>query len=615
VVTSRKIPLVVCSVVVALTGCSGGGGGDSESAPPPAVTPAPITRLTLTGTVTTRTVIPDAEVIVKDKRGNSARGKTDKNGAYGVDTTTLEPPFLVSAVTPTGTLYSVSADASAAANINVTPLTSLVVGSWYNAQGIPVTTAFNAPTTNPAPAPREVGLMAGVVQNTVQLWLDQAGVSTDFNLISTPFTVNGTGIAAVLNQATVNTSSGQITITDGLTTQNSTVTATGGTMAASTTTTAPSATTVSAASTVVPTQTAQQQALDGITATLTELAAVVNAKGTALTPADVKPFIDSAIFHDGLGIEDVAAEIDRSLGIGATISFQVLQILSLNTTSNLARAIFILSKTQNGTTARQREEFFFKKVGNKWLLSGNNQIANLQLQAEARNEQHASIAGIDGPNIEVTVRVPTGVISGATITGGGFWSFTPLNGVATANVPRGILAAKPFSVEPIPVGPTSPSPPALVTSFENYSINSGLLSALVPAGSIFTFRLARKNGVVERYDVPLNAFTTERISITSPTANTLASARLGQQLNVVWTLPRTYAIQELSLTAIGYTGSQTNPLTRQCETRGPILGATTTTAAITIPSSCEGLPVKEVNLHLVVEGINGERSEVTHFFK
>lgn len=570
----------------------------------------------MTGTVTTRSVVPDAEVIVKDKRGRTARGRTDKNGAYGVDASVLEPPFLVNVSAPTGNLYSVSADANTTTNINVTPLTSLVVGSWYNAQGVPVITAFNAPTSNPAPLPREVGLMTGMVQNTVQLWLDQAGVSSDFNIISTPFTVNGTGIATVLDRATINTSSGQITITNGVTTQNSTVTATGGTMAASTTTTAPSATTVSAASTVLPTQTVQQQALDGITATLNELAAVVNAKGASLTPADVKPFLDPAIFHDGLGIEDVAAEIDRSLGIGATISFQVLQILSLNTAviPNVARAIFILSKTQNGNTARQREEFFFKKVNNKWLLSGNNQIANLQLQAEARNEQHASIVGIDGPNIEVTVRVPSGVISGATISGGGFgWNLAPLTRVATADTPRGILAAKPFDAEP--AVPLSPSTPALVTSFENYTLNSGVLSTLVPAGTIFTFRLTKRTGVVERYDVPLNAFSTERISITSPTGNTLAAATLGQQLNIAWTLPKTYAIQELSLTAVGFAGSQASSLTRQCETRGPILGATTTAAAITIPSTCQGSPVTEVNLHLVVEGTNGERSEVIHFFK
>src|SRR5262249_19071588 len=112
--------------------------------------------------------------------------------------------------------YSVSADADAASVVNVTPLTDLIIRSWYSVQNLDVADGFADPVTNPPPSPTEVSLISNVVVQVTALWLQQAGVdTTNFNPINTPSTAAGTGVDQVLDQTTINTDTGQITITDG----------------------------------------------------------------------------------------------------------------------------------------------------------------------------------------------------------------------------------------------------------------------------------------------------------------------------------------------------------------------------------------------------------------
>lgn len=576
-VTHRLTIWAMSLVLLLLGGCGGGGGGgDGAGAPPP-----PPAATTVSGTAATGAPLAGVRVTLKDSQGQSRTATTAANGTYSVDTSGLAPPFFIKAERSAGNLYSVSADANTTTTINITPLTDLIIRSWYNVQTIAVDTAFGAPATNPPPSPREVQLIASVVQKVVQLWLDQAGVSAGFNLISTPFSANSTGIDLVLDRTTVDPSLGRITIRDGTTTQVSTLAASGGAINVSTTTTSPSGTTSSTASTVVPVLSAQQQALADITAGLGRFAATVNTRGTALLAADVLPFFDPNLLDDGLNASQSAAGIAEFLK-GVTLAFEVLEIRSLDTTNNVARVVVEIASTQAGATSREREEFTFRKVGSSWLLSGNGRIASVRLNAEARRDQGAHTFTV-GPAINVHVTAPAGTVTGATVSGGGIWPNTALR--------AGLPSVEPWG------------------NASNFFINSGVLPTLVPAGTEFTITLIRADGSRVSYVEPSNAFTTELISITSPTGSTLANATLGQPLNVSWTLPTTFPIQSIWLSAGGNTETST------CWTEGPVLGRTTTSAQITIPTLCANLAVRSVNLNLAVNGVNGERSHVIHFFR
>jgi hypothetical protein len=576
--------IVLLSAGLVFTSCSSGGGGGGG-------TQGGQSQLTLSGTAASGKPIAGAALILKDSLGQSLSATTAANGTYSLDTTGLTPPFLIQIASGgSTTLYSVSADANPQ-TVNVTPLTDVIVRSWYGVQNVSVDTAFNAPASNPAPAPASVSVISTLVQNTMQLWLNQAGVTAGtFNLISTPFTANGTGVDLVLDQTTVNPSTGSLVISDGTITQTSTLTVTPatGSIGVATTTTGPNGTSSSTNTTVVPVQTAQQTALDAISTSLNNFAAVVNAKGTALTVADVQQYFDPGLLNDGLSKDQFVQQAVASLA-GRTISFTVLSINNLDTANNVADVVFLLSQSQGGQTETETSEFFFKQVGGTWLLSGNQRIASVDVVAEMRTNQGA-FSGDNGPDINVDVQPPQGTVSGVTISGGGIWTSATLTQSGIVSDPSGTL--------------------------DHYYINSGpLLSNLPPAGSPFTVTLALASGGSVSYTLPINSWTDEAISITSPTGSTLADANLGSSLLVNWTLPTTFPIARVKLSVLTFTGDQNNPATIQCDTDGPILGITATSATVTVPTTCSGLPVLQVNLNLSVDGVNGEREEVIYQFQ
>jgi hypothetical protein len=95
----------------------------------------------------------------------------------------------------------------------------------------------------------------------------------------------------------------------------------------------------------------------------------------------------------------------------------------------------------------------------------------------------------------------------------------------------------------------------------------------------------------------------------------LNDAHLGSPLDVSWTLPKTFLIASIRISALTFTGDQNLTSTFQCEAEGPVLGTTATTAAIIIPSTCHGQAVLQANLNIVVEGINGERNRIIYRFQ
>jgi hypothetical protein len=573
--------IVLLSAGLVFTSCSSGGGGGGTQG----------VQYNLSGTVASGSPVGGAALILKDSLGQSLSATTAANGTYSLNTAGLTPPFLIQVATNgSTTLYSVSADANPQ-TVNVTPLTDVIVRSWYGVQSVSADTAFNAPASNPAPTPASVSIISTLVQNAVQLWLNQAGVTAaTFNLISTPFTANGTGVDLVLDQTTVNPSTGSLVISDGTTTQTSTLTVTPatGSIGVSTTTTGPNGTSSSTNTTVVPTQSAQQTALDAITATLNNFAAKVNTTGAALTVADILPYFDSGLLNDGQNRDQFAQGVVSNLA-GSTISFTVLSIKNLDTTNTVADVVFMLSQSQGGQTQTETVEFFFKQVNGTWLLSGNQRYASISVDAEMRTNQGA-FTGDSGPDVNVDVQPPQGTVSGVTISGGGIWSGATLTQSGIVSDPSGTL--------------------------DHFYINSGpLLATLPPAGSPFTLTLALASGGSVSYTLPINSWTDEAISITSPTGSSLLDANLGSPLDVSWTLPTTFPIARVKLSVLTFTGDQTLPQTIQCDTDGPVLGITAKTAVVTVPTTCSGMPVLEVNLNLSVDGVNGEREEVIYQFQ
>jgi hypothetical protein len=252
----------------------------------------------VTGTAATGAAIANATITLKDSQGNTRTAVTGADGTFSVRTTGLIPPYLLQ-VQPAGgaALYSVSADANASAIMNVTPLTDLIIRSWYGVQNVALDTAFGNPAANAPPSPAVVEIISGVVLQVVKLWMDGAGVDTStFDPISTPFSADGTGVDHVLDQTTVNIGTGEITITDGTTTQDSTVSydTNAGAISVQTTTTGTNGSSSSSGGTAVPVSGEEQSAVQGVNAVLAAFANAVNTKGAQLVANDLAPYLSDS---------------------------------------------------------------------------------------------------------------------------------------------------------------------------------------------------------------------------------------------------------------------------------------------------------------------------------
>ncbi len=554
----------------------------------------------LAGVAAKGTAIAGAAIMLVDKKGTIVSTTTDDNGNYTLDTTGLKPPFLVSVqVDDTHTLYSVSADADVASVVNITPLTDLIVRSWYSVQNVKITDAFTDPVSNPPPTPDEVQLISNVVVQVTALWLQQAGVDTsNIQLISdSQFKADGTGVDAVLDQTTVDPDTGAITISDGGSiSQDSTVSYGDGSVSVDTTITNSDTgdQSISTSGTVVATTADMQAALTGVTTALTNFSNTVNTQGGNLTASDLLPLVDKNMLNEGENkVLFADATADQMRGI--TVSFQVLNIASLDVVNGLADVNFTFTESKGDQSQTETVEFFFKRQSDSsWRFSGDQRPAHLSVSAEMRTDQGSDASG-SAPDINVDIRPKVGAYSAITIDGGGVFSNKSLENQGTEL----------RSYQP------DPSSSATVEDDrDEFFANSGALADLVPTGTPLTITMTPTGGGDNQvFIVKTNAFTTEAITVTNLSGSTLADATLGSPLHVVWTLPKTFAIAEVKLS-----GHSSNAENQQCQTDDLILSNDATSGDITLPATCNGT-VTEANFNVNVTGVNGEREIIIYEFQ
>ncbi len=574
---ARIIAAGLSCIALVVAGCSSGGGGGGN-------------QRTVSGTAASGAPLASLTVTLKDASGASRTATTAANGSFSIDTTGLTPPFLVQVADAGGALYSVSADAAAQSTINVTPLTDLIIRSWYEVQGVPVESAFANPAADPAPSPEVVAVIADVVKSIVQLWMEQNGVAADsFSLISTPFAANGSGIDRVLDLTSVDTTTGLITVSDGSTLQQSTVSysTSDGSMSVETTTQGDAGTSTSTSGTVVPVATAQQSALDAITALCDAFAATANSKGASLQGSDLAPYLDAGGVWGGMSASDWAGQVAYAIR-GTTVSFSGVVIKSLDAAGTVADTVFQLRQSQGGQTSAMPVELSFTKVGGSWLISGDGRPAALEVRANMVTNQGSN--NNTGLVLEVHVSAPQGAISGVTLTGGP-WNAYPI---------------PPASMEVAPWNNT-----LRFDTFETYDPN-----ASISGGAPFTFVVTPTGGSPETHTLTVNAITTEAIAITNLTGGTLADAQLGSARTVSWTLPKTFAIASVRAGTVAF--SQDGSLqTLKCDDMGEqvVLGTTSTSAQMTIPATCSGYATTSAEIYILVNGVNGEMSTVYYTYQ
>jgi len=588
----KGLVLVLCSFLATavIYSCGGGGGGSA-----PATTKAP----GIYGTAASGLGHGHRPIEGGDVDGNPIIGETDGEGDFILPTNGRKPPYLlrvITSTTPTTMLYSVSADENAATTINITPLTDLIIRSWYSAQtpSVDIDHAFTDLPNHPAPKLESVSLIHNLIKNVVQLWLNKNGVtSSDFNLISTPFTagtisVPGTGLDKVLDQAWVNAATGQIILSNGTTTQNTTLNAFLTSLTASTTTVSLlTGTTVESGNndlTTVPTTTVMQAALTGINTTLANIANTINTYGWFLTAAHLQPYLDPAMKNDGFD-QSESAQILRMMALsakssGKSVLYNLKTIKSLDTATNVAEV-----KLDGIGPA------FFRKVSGTWLISGNDRIANIAVSAVMNTRQgiNPCPGDCDGTKMTVKVDAKQGTVSSVTVTGGGIWNTpTPVSWVSTVAITGTAI------------------------TLDRFWLDSNHVATLPAKETPFYVTVTPTVGSPVTYTIKSNAYTTEPSSITNLAGSTIGVANLGNPLTVTWTKPISYAIQDMYLGYQAYAPSRGDLSPKVCTGGVTLSGTAAPSATVTIPATCQGSGVGSVNLDVSVNGVNGEASTITY---
>lgn len=550
---------IFTAILAVTVGCGGGGGGSDTPSNPQATT--------VSGTAATGAAISNTNVAIKDRNGNTKTTTTDANGKYSIDVTGMTGPFLLKVYDNTNALYGV---ATAAGTANIHQFTDLIIRNWYKVQGSSVETAFNSSGAISVPTVTEINTIEATVRQIISAWLQSAGLDPDsFNLISSSFDANGSGFDGVLDVLKVRTTSGNVTITP---------------VDLNTGTEGDPIATMPESSDLSSTSNPLSDAVNGVSSTLSNFANIVNTKGQSLTGSDVIGLVDTNYLHEGTQGQAAGAEDVAGNAFGATFnSLAVNYVISFDSVNSVITVMCTSSGTMGGNQFSNEEVWgdgmSFKK-GNDgvWRFYGDQRIAEIDVEAGVRKWIDSSGTSRIEYILPISVDAPQGTVTAVSVSGSG-------------------LSSNPSNL--------------IDGGYGSFYLSDNPISTAPAIGSVYTFTLTKAAGGTVTYKVTIWTTTTETFNIASPTAHTLTDAKLGNTLDVSWTLPTTFSSPIEAIELYGWVNNDHN-----CGADGTVSNTTSgTSGIITLPSSCNGSQVTKATIGVFIYGDNGEVSKVYHDFQ
>lgn len=553
----------------------------------------------VTGTAATGKPLANAAVTLKDSLGRVATAVTAVDGRYTVDTTTLTPPYIVQVRSADGgaTLYGVSGDTSSSTTINVTQLTHLIVDSWYRLQGQMTLAAFENPRDYPLPPPLSAGLLGNVYAAALNYWFDRAKVDTElFDPISTPFATDGTGIDYVLDLLTIDDQANRLLLSDGSVSQEAVITfdVEAGILTIMVTILGEKGMSGGTFRTFVPMADEQHASVQAINTQVTELAATIADRDDNLAANDVLPFLSPELLHDGLNAKQYAAALVTAER-GKDLSCRLDRIEDLRPAPPRADVIVRCLVSISADEFRaERRRYRFSKPTTEWVISGNQRIASVGVRTELQSFQGAASTGTALKVIASAV-APLGVVTAGSIYGSGMGD--------------GGSVLLQHDARPLEF---APEPGSVITIPRDRFVTASLLENSPLSPLAYDFALTSSDGETLTYTVESDEFTTEVVSISNIAGSTLAEAKLDQPLFVQWTLPETLLVSSVQLQALSFIDESSS--SSDCTISSPLLPPESTSATITISSTCKGAAVSRVHLLVIVTGASGARTVTVYAF-
>jgi len=198
-----KYYLIVLMLLL-MSACGGGGGGDDGV----------IGTGIIHGTAATGDAIANAEVKIKSNTGETLTGTTDANGKFEIGSLSTGSFLMRIDTGDDDFLYSIAhGDGKSRVTRNIHPYTDLIIRNWFQTKGLNINAEF-AGSSEPSQMPTltEINAIEDEVNGIVKQVLTSYGVSTDIDLISTPFDADGTGFDRFILNNPVVINNNQITV-------------------------------------------------------------------------------------------------------------------------------------------------------------------------------------------------------------------------------------------------------------------------------------------------------------------------------------------------------------------------------------------------------------------
>lgn len=531
----QRLASIFLALCLVLTGCGGGGGGGGVSGAPATTVsatttgPAPTAPgSVVTGTAATGAPLVNATVIVIDANGTQVTGTTDAQGEYRVDVTGLTPPFLISATDGQTTLHGVAFGPGIS---NITPLSELTLQLYFQSQGTTLLQAFADPDGAPLPSEGSVKRILEAVLAQMQGAFDMHGIDpSTFDPFESPFDADHTGFDALLDQI-VFTGPNSFQFTNGPLTITITVTPLPNGVVRTTVTTHDS-TTGAETTQQFDTEIGDGQtfpdldpAVEGVNALLAQLKSTINARGNALTAADILPYLTVDFSSDGQDANAFATELADELKGVSLDAIEVAYVEKFEPQSGVLYAHYAITRTSDPDPCFK--SMAFKKQGDgSWRFHGNHEllaIESLVRLAHARFIGPGSDTGFK-PTAVLDLRVPAGLLGAVSVT-------DPTNTFFSSN---GTSVQKDTRADI-----TVPLLPLEVYRVEQQA------NAFPPVGTLFGLDLSLLGSVTANEQVKLGTTTTDTIGGYSLTVQSQVPSHdlpglAAGPATISWTPPSTF---------------------------------------------------------------------------
>jgi hypothetical protein len=555
--------ILYATLFLILTACGGGGGGGSSSPAASSISGTAAAGAPIIGTVT----IKDSSTPFKTKTVTIAA-----DGKYTIDVTGMTAPFMMRADGTVGgnsySLYSAAVSTDVGGNINITPLTDLIVA---NIAGQIASTYFSSGNFS-ALTTTDLAAQETALQARLQPILTAVGLGSSLDLLRASFSTNHSGLDAALDvlRVTVDPNTAVATITNIIDNQQIT-----DNLASQTDATVIVATNVSTGLTEF------QQIVASVNAFTAMFATSLPASNNATLLAK----FDSTFLDDGLDTANFLSELTSDpTVIGLQFTNASLVSGSLLPASAPTDATVMFTVVVGGVV-HETFGWKFKKSGGVWKIAGNGHIARANAVTFARL-QDVFISGVLNTNyidtgltfeIEapsaaglaaINQTVPNGASYYAIVTGPG------LPGAGALYVGTLSSGNSFYASSSAPAGYVGDTTLHLTTYGHNqYPLSNTTIGALLD-NETYTIEIYHDNATVTvgatGDDVLLETYTsspgkrpflTSELAvasfapITAPTKaalNTFGTA--GGTMNVTWTLPSGTTTSGLHYFRSGSTG-------------------------------------------------------------